>query len=73
VGAAALEGRPGVKSVTKGWHGLSEVNHVEFDPEKVTVEQMIEWLKRAGTYIRTISRPDEEGNAKGSHSLQTAE
>jgi len=55
VGIDALEGRPGVKSVTKGWQGLSEVNHVVYDSEEVTVEQLIEWLEQSGTYIRTIA------------------
>jgi len=57
VGAAALEGQPGVLSVEKGWRGTSEVNRVVYDPDKVTVEQMEGWLRKAGTYIRTVQEP----------------
>ena len=60
VGVAALDGRQGVVSVKKGWYGLSEVNHVAYDPEEITVEQLIGWLKESGTYIRTISDKEKE-------------
>jgi hypothetical protein len=53
-GAAALEGRPGVLSVEKGWRGTSEVNRVVYDPDRVTVEQMEGWLRKAGTYVGTV-------------------
>lgn len=43
-------------AVETGWQGLSEVNRVVFDPQKVTVQQMVEWLKKAGTYIRTLEQ-----------------
>ena len=62
MGVSALEGRKGVRSVTKGWQGLNEVNHVVYDPQTVTLEQLIEWLKESGTYIRTLS---ETGNEDG--------
>jgi len=64
VGVAALEGRPGVRSVRKGWHGLSEVNHVVYDPGEVRVEQLIQWLKESGTYIRTIPVTGQEERRK---------
>jgi len=54
VGAAALEGRPGIISVEKGWQGFREVDRVVYDPKKVTVEQMEQWLKQAGTYVKTL-------------------
>jgi hypothetical protein len=54
VGAAALEGRPGIIDVKKGWLGASEVDRVEYDPNKVAIEQMEIWLRDAGTYIRTV-------------------
>ena len=41
-------------AVESGWHGLSEVNRVKYDPQKVTVRQMVEWLKKSGTYVRTL-------------------
>ena len=57
MGAAALEGRPGVLSVEKGWRGASEVNRVVYNPEEVTVAQMEGWLRKAGTYLRTVREP----------------
>ena len=41
---------------------MSEVNHVVYEQDKVTVEQLIEWLKETGTYIRTISSTIEEND-----------
>jgi hypothetical protein len=53
VGASALHGRPGVISVQKAWSGGREVDRVVFDPRKVSVPTMEEWLKDAGTYVDT--------------------
>ena len=43
---------------------MSEVNHVAYDPEEVTVEQLIVWLTESGTYIRTISDTAKEETSK---------
>lgn len=53
VGEHALRGQPGIISVTPGWSGPREVDRVVFDPEKITVEQMEELLRQAGTYRET--------------------
>ena len=58
MGAAALEGRPGIIAVYSGWHGRNEVNRVDYDPTKVSVSQMEMWLQEVGTYIQTISETD---------------
>jgi len=50
VGKAALEGLHGVKKVENGFRGAREINTVTFDPAEITVEKMVEALKRAGTY-----------------------
>jgi len=55
VGKAALEDMDGVISVERGWRGLNEINTVIYDPEKITVEEMEDALKRANTYKETIS------------------
>jgi len=39
-----------VVAVTKGFRGFREVNMVWFNPELVGRDQMIQALKRAGTY-----------------------
>jgi hypothetical protein len=54
VGAAALEGQPGVLQVTKGWRGLREINEVTYDPQKITMQQLEMQLKQAGTYVKTV-------------------
>jgi len=54
VGADALEGRPGVLAVARGWQELHEVDRVSFDPQLVSVEDLEAWLKEAGTYVRTL-------------------
>jgi hypothetical protein len=38
---------------------MNEVNHVVFDPEQVSVEQLVGWLEESGTYIRTIAQPGQ--------------
>jgi hypothetical protein len=55
VGYAALEGRPGVVSVRKGWENSNEVDRVLFDPEVISVPEMEKLLKEAGTYRKTLS------------------
>ncbi len=61
VGAAALETRPGVLSVERGWHGLDEVDRVIYDPDTISIGQMEQWLKKAGTYERTIIETESTG------------
>jgi hypothetical protein len=39
-----------VKRVERGFRGFNEINTVVFDPATITVEQMADALKRAGTY-----------------------
>jgi hypothetical protein len=46
-----------VKKVAKGFRGGREVNTVTFDPAEITVEKMVEALKRAGTYRGTATPP----------------
>jgi hypothetical protein len=40
----------GVTNVTKGFRGAKEINTVTYEPDKVSIEQMTEALKDAGTY-----------------------
>jgi hypothetical protein len=34
---------------------FQEINRVFYDPEKVNIEKMVEWLKDAGTYQKTLT------------------
>lgn len=54
VGVNALEGRPGVVSVEPGWSGAREVDRVIYNPQEVSVSQLENWLKEAGTYVSTL-------------------
>jgi hypothetical protein len=51
VGEAALVGLKGVTRIDKGFHNLKETNTVYYDPLAITVEEMADALKKAGTYI----------------------
>jgi copper chaperone CopZ len=53
VGKAALEGLKGVKKVETGFRDFKEINTVYYDPDKITVEEMEEALKKAQTYSGT--------------------
>jgi len=59
VGARALENRPGVLEVERGWQGFREVDRVRFDPQQVSREQLERWLREAGTYVKTLDAPQE--------------
>ena len=50
VGKSALEGLNGVSLVTNGFQDFKEINTVFYDPEKITIEDMVKALKDAGTY-----------------------
>ena len=54
VGVYALEGRSGVLSVERGWRGSSEINTVIYDPGKIGIGEMEKFLRKSGTYIKTI-------------------
>lgn len=64
VGASALDGKPGVLAVERGWSGSREVDRVEYDPTKVSITQLENWLKAADTYISTLESPTDTMPAK---------
>jgi hypothetical protein len=43
-----------VKRVDKGFYQRWEINTVHFDPDRITVMEMEEALRKAGTYLKTI-------------------
>lgn len=51
MGKRALEGLNGVLHVSKGFKGFKETNTAVYDPEKITIEEMINALKSAKTFI----------------------
>ena len=57
VGKKALVGLEGVSKVTKGFRYFREINTVYYDPTVITVEEMEEALKKAGTYVGTEKSP----------------
>jgi hypothetical protein len=58
VGKAALAGQPGIISIRNGWLDSKEVNHVEYDPKRITIKQMEKLLIKSGTYLSTVTRPE---------------
>ena len=54
VGAGALEGKPGVLSVERGWSRGREVDRVVYDPQMVSLGQLETYLKQADTYVDTL-------------------
>jgi hypothetical protein len=50
VGRAALAGRPGIEEILSGWRGFRETNTVLYDPQIISVEEMVRILEKAGTY-----------------------
>ena len=50
MGKAALDGLPGIKKVTRGWHNFREINTVDYDPEVISPDAMVDALKKAGTF-----------------------
>jgi len=56
VGAHALEAKPGVLSVERGWSGSREVDRVVYNPKEVSIIQLEAWLKAANTYVSTLEQ-----------------
>ena len=54
VGAGALDGKPGVISVERGWSRGHEVDRVVYDPQMVSLGQLETYLKQANTYVDTL-------------------
>jgi copper chaperone CopZ len=53
VGEAALEGLKGIKLVNSGFDDFKETNTVWYDPALISIDQMEQALKEAGTYLGT--------------------
>ena len=58
VGEHALKDQPGVISVEPGWRDFREVDRVVYDPDKISVEQMEDILRKADTYVGTVEVVD---------------
>ena len=44
-------GLPGIEHVSKGFQGHREINTVTYDPGRISADEMIDALKKAGTYL----------------------
>jgi hypothetical protein len=44
--------------VERGWRGSSEINTVIYDPKKIGIGEMEKFLRKSGTYIKTIEDPE---------------
>ena len=54
MGKAALEGLEGIEQVDRGFHNFKEINTVYYDASTVTIEEMEDVLRKAGTYRGTV-------------------
>ncbi|MGD2099038.1 MAG: hypothetical protein PVG35_15790 [Desulfobacterales bacterium] len=44
----------GIKRIEKGFHNAKEINTVYYESSKITIEEMEDALKKAGTYLGTV-------------------
>ena len=58
MGKAVLEGLEGIQQVDRGFHNFKEVNTVYYDASTVTIEDMEDALRKAGTYQGTVKLDD---------------
>ena len=58
MGKRALGGLDGVEKVKNGFLHGREVNWVRYDPNRITIEDMVRALEDAGTYRGTV---DDDG------------
>ena len=64
VGASALDGLPGIISIEKGWNNFKEINRSVYDPDKITVNQLEDRLKKSGTYLGPVAEPIQGNHRK---------
>jgi len=57
-GKAALQGLKGIQKIETGFHYIHEVDTVYYDPKMITIEEMEAALKKAGTYVGTITEKE---------------
>lgn len=53
MGEEALEGLQGVKLVNNGFRNFKETNTVWYNPAEISIDEMEQALKDAGTYLGT--------------------
>lgn len=53
-GKDALKDMKGVTKVERGFRNFREINTVYYDPMVVTIEELEQALKKAGTYVETL-------------------
>lgn len=57
IGKEALEGLEGIKKVEKGFYNSKEINTIYYDPSRISIKEMEDTLKKAGTYRGTLKEP----------------
>ena len=64
MGEAALEGLEGIKRIDKGFHNFKEINAVYYEASTITIEEMEDALRKAGTYQGTVKSVDTRTEEK---------
>ncbi|MEJ2729623.1 MAG: hypothetical protein P8185_14140 [Deltaproteobacteria bacterium] len=44
----------GIKRIEKGFLNAQEINTVYYESSKITIQEMVDALKKAGTYLGTV-------------------
>ncbi len=57
-GRSALQGLPGIRKIETGFHYIHETDTVTYDPNMITIDEMEAALKKAGTYVGTVSEKE---------------
>jgi copper chaperone CopZ len=57
-GKAALSGLKGIQKIETGFHYIHETDTVYYDPKMITIDEMETALKKAGTYMETITEKE---------------
>lgn len=50
MGESALSGLKGIKRIEKGFKNFKEINRVTYDATMISIEEMVQALKQAGTF-----------------------
>jgi copper chaperone CopZ len=59
-GREALRGLKGIQRIETGFHDIHETDTVSYDPKVITIDEMEAALKKAGTFVGTVSGKERD-------------
>jgi hypothetical protein len=54
----------GIKRIEKGFHNFKEINTVYYEASIITIEEMEDALRKAGTYLGIVKKVDARKEEK---------